>query len=195
MAARALIFDLDGTVWDSAGWFASALATDAAKVADIRQDLVAGGNIIAAMRNAGLSRERLIRVAQARTGPPPIFEGITDVIAALTERGVPLGIATSLPGSLALPMLDACGLSDKFAVVVHAGICRAAKPSPASILMALKLLGQAPAPDVFYVGDRTVDQVAAARAGVGFAWMRHGYGETHQDAGIVPLRAAELLEL
>lgn len=195
MAARALIFDLDGTIWDSAGWFAAALAIDPDTAASVRSDLIAGGNVIRLMNAARLSREKLIRLALERAGPPPLFGGIGDSLATLSNRGVPLGIATSLPGSLAMPMLEACGLNEMFGAVVHAGLCRAAKPNPTSIRMALALMGQQASPGVFYVGDRAIDRAAAVNAQVSFAWVRHGYEKPPEGAGINLHDAAELLEL
>ena len=195
MVARTLIFDLDGTIWDSASWFASGLADDPQTVARARSELANGGNIVRALSNAGLTKSRLIRAAQSRSGQPPIFAGMTEAIEELSQRGTRLAVATSLPGTLAIPMLQACGLEGSFEAVVHAGICRVAKPDPRSILVALRLLGEEPTRDAVYVGDRNVDRVAAERAGVGFAWMSHGYETPPDELNIVPIAPPELLEL
>lgn len=196
VAARAVIFDLDGTVWDSATWFASALVSDNAAQAALRDELVGGRNIVAALTHFGVSRVKLLQLAEARSGSPPIYIGMREAISGLAERAVPLGIATSLPGTIALPMLAMAGLRNSFAAVVHAGLCRAPKPSPASIQMALRLLEQEPGIDAFYVGDREVDRLAAGRAGVSFVWMQHGYERPIANyAGIAMHAASELLEL
>ena len=135
MVAHALIFDLDGTVWDSAGWFASALAADnPAELSLIRNDLIEGCNITALIRKSNITRVRLLREAQRRNGAPPVFDGMREAIQQLIERGIPLAVVTSLPGTLAVPMLEACDLATSFPVVVHAGMCRVPKPHPASIL-------------------------------------------------------------
>ena len=102
MAAHALIFDLDGTVWDSVDWFASALANDNPKVlSSISADLRGDGNIVAWLRDTGVTRDRLIREARRRNGPPPVFEGMREALEQLSARGTPLAIVTSLPGTLA----------------------------------------------------------------------------------------------
>lgn len=196
MAANALIFDLDGTVWDSAAWFAAALGEDDPDaVAAARSDLVAGGNIVRVLNRAGISRVRLLNEAQRRCGPPPLFNGVVETLKALEQRGTPIAVATSLPGSLALPMVKAAGLAETFGAIVHAGICRVPKPNPASINMALRLLGVPASLNVFYVGDRAIDAEAARRAGVSSAWIAHGYEHPDHGLGIVPIVPAELLDL
>ena len=196
MVAHALIFDLDGTVWDSAGWFASALAADnPAELSLIRNDLIEGCNITALIRKSNITRVRLLREAQRRNGAPPVFDGMREAIQQLTERGIPLAVVTSLPGTLAVPMLEACDLATSFPVVVHAGTCRVPKPHPASILKALALLNCNPSAKVFYVGDRATDAMAAERAGISAVWMRHGYEQPPVDSGIKTIGPAELMNL
>ncbi len=196
MVARALIFDLDGTVWDSAGWFAEGLSgDDPAAMAAFRRQLIAGGNIVGALRQAGVTRQRLLSQAYRHCGPPPLFDGVAEALGALAGRGTPLAAATSLPGTIAMPMLEMAGLTGRFAAVVHAGLCRQAKPNPASLLMALSMIGQSPAADVFYIGDRSSDASAAARAGVSFAWVRHGYEQPAAQSGIAAITPLELLRL
>ena len=196
MAAHALIFDLDGTVWDSADWFASALANDNPKVlSSISADLRGDGNIVAWLRDTGVTRDRLIREARRRNGPPPVFEGMREALEQLSARGTPLAIVTSLPGTLAIPMLETCDLKPIFHVVIHAGICHVRKPHPESILKALATLKITPSENVFYVGDRMIDAMAADRAGISAAWMRHGYEQPAADSDITTIAPADLIEL
>jgi HAD superfamily hydrolase (TIGR01509 family) len=195
MAANALIFDLDGTVWNSASWFATALARgDAAAAEAARVRLVQGGNIVRALDEAGMTRTRLLKEAM-RAGPPPLFPGMKKTLDELSEGGMPLAVATSLPGTLAGPMLAAAGLDGFFAGVVHAGTCRTPKPHPRSIHLALSMLGLPPTPATFYIGDRQTDAEAASRAGISFAWMAHGYELPKQGSEIEPIDAEELLKL
>ena len=196
VAALALIVDLDGTVWDSARWFAAALGgEDPAQVERFRLSLLRGTNIVRALDAAGTTRRRLITDATRLLGPPALFPGMREALTGLSVRGVPLGVATSLPGSLAEPMLRAVGIADLFRTVVHAGTCRTAKPHPRSLLMAAALMGVAPGPDVLYVGDRASDAEAATRAGMGFVWMAHGYEQPGPGSGVVAHAAEDLLGL
>lgn len=196
MAAEALIFDLDGTVWDSAGWFAAALSRgDAAATEALRDKLETTGNIVREAERAGMTRKRLLTEAERLGGPPPLFDGVRDVLAELAGRDTPLAVATSLPGSIALPMIDAAGLQSIFDTVVHAGLCRTPKPNPAVINMALRFLSVRPSTRSFYVGDRAVDAEAAQRAGISMAWVAHGYEVPAPDSGVETVHVAELLDL
>jgi HAD superfamily hydrolase (TIGR01509 family) len=195
MAANALIFDLDGTIWDSADWFATALSQGDSTAADAaRAQLIGGGNIIRALGEAGISRAQLLSEA-GRSGPPPLFPGMREALEKLARRGVPMAVATSLPGTLATPMLASANLGAVFSVVVHAGTCRTPKPHPRSIHMALEMLGVQASPESFYIGDRKSDAEAATRAGISFAWVMHGYERPAADSGIRALSPEELLEL
>jgi phosphoglycolate phosphatase-like HAD superfamily hydrolase len=196
VAAHALIFDLDGTIWDSAGWFASGLfGDDADAAAALTGRLVMGGNIVRELRRRGMTREKLLSEAKRRSGPPPLFNGMAEVVGLLSARGTPLAVATNLPGTIAIPMLEAAGLTTTFRAVVHAGMCGTPKPHPASINMALRMIGQPASRKIFYVGDRATDATAASRAGVNSAWLRHGYEQPAPGSGIVTLAPAELLNL
>lgn len=196
MAADALIFDLDGTIWDSAGWFAAGLSNgDTAVEARLRVELMEGGNIIGALARAGITRNRLLSESQARAGPPPLFDGMREALNSLSERGTRLAVATSLPGTLATPMLRMADLDGTFEIVVHAGLCRTPKPHPRSLYMVLERLGLSPSPDCYYVGDRASDQAAAAAAGLSAAWMAHGYEKPAKDMKKRTISPAELLGL
>lgn len=196
MAANALIFDLDGTIWHSAPWFAAALSDGhAATASKVEAELTKGGNIVSALKARRMSRERLIAEGVRLGGPPPLFAGIEDALANLKAKGTPLAVATSLPGSLAVPMLDAASLADVFDAVVHAGTCRTPKPHPRSILLAMEMLGVRPSGDVFYVGDRQTDAEAAERAGISIAWVTHGYEQPAPGSGIVTINPADLTNL
>lgn len=194
MATEAVIFDLDGTVWNSVGWFAAALANDPKEAQELEQRLATTGNIVHEISKAGITRPRFLREAN-KSGPPPLFDGILGSLNALSERGIPLAVATSLPGTLALPMLLSAGLTNLFKAVIHAGNCRMPKPNPASIRKALTALDVRPSHRTYYVGDRGVDIEAALRAGVSPVWVKHGYETPKLAADVLLLDAFELAEI
>lgn len=196
MAAAALIFDLDGTIWDSARWFAQGLeAAGAAAYQDAHNRLIGTGNIVSEIERSGMSRKKILKLTLSSAGPPPLFNGAIDSIEELRQRKIPLAIATNLPGSIALPMLDMVDLAKHFSCVIHAGVCRTPKPHPRSIIMALETLGVLANPSVYYVGDRHSDAEAAGRAGISMTWVEHGYERPAAGLGIRLVSLPEILDL
>jgi phosphoglycolate phosphatase len=143
----------------------------------------------------GVSRTRLIQSCTATVDELALFVGVREALPDLAVR-VPLGVVTSLPGSLAVPILEGVALLPLFSVVIHAGNCRSRKPSPGPLYAALQHLGISALADVFYVGDHVNDGLAAGRAGLGFAWASYGYGSARPaHTSVVLTRFDELLTL
>ena len=189
MAAQALIFDLDGTIWDSYPRYALAIAGDDARLRNTVEDkLRRGASVISLLRQHGVSERRFLQCVLDEHGPTLLYPGAATAIRELGRRRTPLAIATSLPGRIAEPMLARVGLADHIRVVVHAGNCRSRKPNPGPILSALRLLRVEPSADLYYVGDRADDAEAASRAEVSFAWASYGYEESEPTgcAAVLP---------
>lgn len=182
MAAAAVLFDLDGTLWDSHPWFAT-IAAEGGDGAGHHQALAEGTPAATVIRSS--VGERRFPASCAAT-PPPLHEGGLEALVALRSEGIPLGVVTNLPGWLALPMIAAAGLEGFFGVVVVYGMTRRRKPHPDPLLLALERLEVRPSPAVWYVGDTDGDAAAARAAGLSFAWVRWGYG------AVVPEGAREL---
>ena len=176
MAAPARLLDLDGTLVLTRPLYARCLAgANDERICEFADALAMGGNIVRLMAGAGVGRgafKRRLAALDVQLAP-----GWAEVLPALQDRGHPLGIVTSIPGWLAAPILAAAGIADLMDVVVHAGVCRVPKPSAKPIMAAYDLLGLAPATEDVYVGDHAVDAMAAAAAGIRFAWASWGYGE------------------
>ncbi len=174
MAAPALLFDLDGTVWDSYPWYAKLMATSGAiSEAAVIERLRAGKSVVALLDRYAVTPARFQKYCRELQ----LFPGVRETLEELAGRATPMGAVTSLPGRLVLPMLDGIGLAGRFSAVIHAGNCRFRKPHPAPLLAALDELEVAANDSVFYVGDRQVDAEAAIRGGLAFAWASYGYGE------------------
>jgi len=62
-----------------------------------------------------------------------------------------------------------------FTASLGADTAERAKPDPAPLLLALKLLNALPT-DAMFIGDSHLDALCAQRSGVRFAWHRGGYG-------------------
>jgi HAD superfamily hydrolase (TIGR01509 family) len=208
----AFLLDLDGTLIDSVyqhviAW-RNALATvgiDLSVWRIHRRIGMSGGLFVAALlRETGrtLSEADIEAVqhahsanylAQADSVRP--LPGAAELLAALTERGVPWAIATSGYLATARHALAMLGLSAD-APMVTRDMVRHAKPDPDLFLAAATLLGVEPH-NAMVVGDSVWDLLAARRAGsLGIGLMSGGYGrEELERAGAYRVYAdpAEML--
>src|SRR5258708_6598083 len=172
MAADAIVFDVDGTLWDSAPFF-SAVLGDLAGVTHeaLKEKLLRGDSIVTMVTQHGVSRQGFRRACMERSEELDLFDGIEETLERLRAADIPMGIVTSLPGEMILiPLLEAKELSRLFRTVIHAGNCRQRKPNATGLRAALNALDVQPSESVFYVGDKDVDQQTAANASVSFAW-------------------------
>ena len=178
MAARVVLLDLDGTVWDSYPWYSRVLErTGLAQAGETERALRQGRSLIRLGKDLGVPRSRLIRMIKDTSEAIPLYPGVEASLARLSDRGTKLGLVTSLSGAIAAPMLATAGIDRFFQTVVHPGVCSAYKPNARPILVALEALGEAASPAVVYVGDREDDAAAARNAGIRFGWASFGYGD------------------
>lgn len=172
MAARAVVLDLDGTLWDSAPWYAAGLHELAGlDLDDVCLQLRRGGNVVRLADEHGV-RSAFFRWCIRHCAELHLYEGAAEALHVLTERGAALGVVTNLSRKVAEPALRAHELFDLLDVAHYA----AKKPSPTGLHATLEQIDQAPGEAIF-VGDTAADAKAAQRAGVPFAWAAYGYGE------------------
>lgn len=182
MAVDALVMDLDGTLWDSAPWYATAVAMDAKETRNL---IKAFRDTRSGIKAAVIVRERLGKTRFARyckeSDPPVCFDGAISVLGALAESHISLAAFTSLPAWMAVPMLGAVGLAGRFNVIQTARRGIPAKPSPVGLRLTCQQLQSGHAT---YVGDTEVDQRAASAASLNFIWAAWGYETPQLDATI-----------
>lgn len=196
MASAAIIFDLDGTLWDSWGFYAKSISMAGGSHSRAMACLKTGLPVARLLREQGISESSFRRVAVQAREALGLYAGVRDVLLLKKENGVPMGIVTSLPGWIAVPMLEVTDLSQFFDTVVDWGRCRIPKPSAKPILLALEDLGVSSSPSIWYVGDSVVDSKAARAAGLSFAWASYGYGnETLVEADKTLTSFREVLAL
>jgi phosphoglycolate phosphatase-like HAD superfamily hydrolase len=185
MAATALLFDLDGTIWDSYPCFVAALHGPLGLTADRTLEILReGSNAIALARECGLSNSRFSRLCRAAIAEIRLYPDARETLENLRGQARPLGIVTNLPGWLIEPILIELKLVQFFDSLIYA----ARKPGPGGINRALWSLGLHADPNIFYVGDMLSDAEAATRAAVSFAWASYGYADDCPAGAVASLK-------
>ena len=174
MAASALIFDLDGTVWDSYPWYAERIGKgDARRRTAALADLRDAKSAATLLKKAGVTPARFRKVC-ATADRMRLYPDALDTLIVLDQRSTALGVVTNLPNWMASPLLSMHDLDGLFGSVVTWGSTSRHKPNPDPLLLCCEQLG-IDSGDVWYVGDSPNDCRAAQAAEMPFAWARWGY--------------------
>ncbi len=196
--AEAVLFDLDGTLIDSApdlGAAADKMRTDRGlpSLPAERYRPMAGagarGMIGVAFGFAPdhpdyetLREEFFVNYQSCMTQRTTAFDGIASLIDELASRGLPWGVVTNKAARFTEPLTRAMPLFTSAAAVVSGDTTPHAKPHPAPLLEAARRLGIAPQRCV-YVGDDQRDIVAGHAAGMGTVAAAYGYLGNAADTG------------
>lgn len=183
MAQRALLLDLDGTLWDSRPWFADLLARlSGTPSVELESRLAAGVSVVRLATEQGVSQSRLASEARGRVATLDFYDSAWRTLDTLRDRTTPMGVVTNLPRWLVAPVTEATGVARYFEVIVTPRRGVPAKPKPHGISKALRDMGRAADLNTCFIGDGVADAEAAAAAGVRFAWASYGY-DTDQPPG------------
>jgi N-acetyl-D-muramate 6-phosphate phosphatase len=196
MRARPLLlFDLDGTLVDSAPDLAGAandlradhglpplpyatlrpmVGSGARGMVGVAFGAVPGDSRFDTLKDAFLARyaERLLHSTQ-------VFEAMLPVLDRLDRASLPWGIVTNKAMRFTAPLVDGLGLGRRAKVVIAGDTTPHAKPHPEPLLEAARRIGVAPQACA-YIGDDHRDMVAGRAAGMATlaaAWGYLGQGE------------------
>jgi phosphoglycolate phosphatase len=190
LPVSAVLFDLDGTLADSAGDLAGAVNRMRTErglaplpVAALRPHASAGargllgagmGITPADAQYPALRDQFLAYYAAALDDTTELFDGIHALLDALDARALPWGIVTNKATRFTHPVVDALGLHRRAAAIVSGDTTAHPKPHPAPLLHAAALLNVGAAQCV-YVGDDLRDVIAGNAAGMATIVAEYGY--------------------
>jgi phosphoglycolate phosphatase len=194
---RTVLFDLDGTLLDTAPDLAYALNTvreeqqrEPLPFETIRPQVSHGSLALMRLGFADLAedsedfqqlRQRLLTIYKENianlTRP---FPGIAELLDILEQRQLRWGVVTNKPSTLTEPLLEALDLLSRCACVVSGDTLEQRKPHPAPMLHACRL-ADCEAEQCLYVGDARRDIEAGQRAGMPTLVALFGYIDAAED--------------
>ncbi|MDF2641230.1 MAG: phosphoglycolate phosphatase [Pseudomonas sp.] len=217
MRLRAVLFDMDGTLLDTAPDF---IAIAQAMLADrgfppvddklIRDEISGGAKAMVAATFAmspnepefeALRLEFLERYQQGCAVHSRLFDGMETLLADIEKAGLIWGVVTNKPVRFAEPIMQQLGLAERSALLICPDHVTRSKPDPEPLILACSKLDLDPA-SVLFVGDDLRDIESGRDAGTKTAAVRYGYihpndNPDHWGADVVvdhPLELRKVLD-
>ncbi len=193
---QAVLFDLDGTLLDTAPDFVRSLnqlrqeeGLSALPYATIRNRVSNGAGALVTL-GFGINAEhpdfprlhqRLLHLYSAGLADESrLFDGMEQVLTWLEARAIPWGIVTNKPLQYSAPLLEGLDLEKRCAVLICPDHVTHRKPHPEPLFLAAERLGCTPAA-CLYVGDHARDIESGRRAGMVTAAALFGYLDEHSN--------------
>jgi len=211
--AHAILFDLDGTLLDTAPDMIGALnllrqeegleplpfSAARSSVSHGAVRLITVGFPSAQGDEFERLRQRFLAIySENLAAGTRLFAGLDQVLSAFECEGLPWGVVTNKPGWLTDPLLEQLDLARRACCVVSGDTVNERKPHPLPLLHAAAVTGVSPDHCV-YVGDAERDIVAGRAAGMqtvvaGWGYLaEHDHPETWNADGIIE-RPEEVME-
>jgi len=196
---KGVLFDLDGTLMDTAPDFYQTLhvlrdryALPRLSEVTIRNHVSDGSRALTHLCHAHEEmsdalfesrRLELLDVYETLAGKEAkVFPEMDLILEELDQQNIPWGIVTNKPRLYTELILDRTKLNLNCKVLVCADDLSKAKPDPEGIIKASHHLGLHPG-DVLYVGDHERDVIAGQRAGCPTAVVTFGYFDENVNVG------------
>lgn len=192
-AYRAVVFDLDGTIINSAPAMQKIAGTFLARhdrapltLEETRafigegartfcRRMLAARDIAADEAALDAAYERFLSLyVAAPAADNAVYHGAQEALAAIAGSGRALGLCTNKPEGPTQKVLGAFDLASILQAIVTGDTLAEKKPHPAPLLHAIAQLGARPE-DTLFVGDSETDAKTAAAASVDFALHMNGY--------------------
>ncbi len=204
MPPALIVFDLDGTLIDSAADLAAAINTmltgfgrEPLPVPEVRRMIGDGvATLVAralAARHCGQAdaagaAQVFMRYYESHaTALTTAFPGVEPALQSLRAADIPLAVCTNKPALITAAILESLGLAKYFTRVIGGDSLPFRKPDPRVLLHLLAAFAARPASSLL-VGDSEVDAATAQAAGVPFVLLKHGY--RRGPAAAIPCIAA-----
>ncbi len=187
---RTVLFDLDGTLLDTAPDLAYALnrlleeqGCEPVAYDQIRPQVSHGGTALVKLgfglepsdKSFARLRQRLLDIYRANVARRTrLFPGMETVLTAIEHLGLNWGVVTNKPAWLTDPLLEALNLTSRAACVVSGDTTGNSKPHPEPMLHACDRAGSPPQ-ESLYVGDAPRDIEAGRNAGLRTVVALFGY--------------------
>ncbi|MBI6853610.1 N-acetylmuramic acid 6-phosphate phosphatase MupP [Pseudomonas cichorii] len=190
MRLRAVLFDMDGTLLDTAPDF---IAISQAMLADrglpavadklIRDEISGGAKAMVAATFAmspqdpafeALRLEFLERYQRDCAVHSKLFDGMAELLSDIEKSGLIWGVVTNKPVRFAQPIMEQLGLAERSALLICPDHVTHSKPHPEPLILACSQLDLDPA-SVLFVGDDLRDIESGRDAGTKTAAVRYGY--------------------
>ncbi len=187
---KAVLFDLDGTLADTAPDLGHALNRQrvarglvALPIALIRIEASAGARGLLGLgfnirpgdsEYDALRSEFLDFYVERLCHETSLFPGVTELLDQLDVLRLPWGIVTNKPARFTIPLMQELRLGQRAACVVSGGDTPHSKPHPEPLLTASNAIGIAPG-ECIYLGDDIRDVQASLAAGMEPVIAKYGY--------------------
>jgi phosphoglycolate phosphatase len=193
---RAVLFDLDGTLLDTAPDMVGALnalrrerSLEPLPYETVRSAVSHGAARVVKVGFSDADPETLLQLQKrfleiyrgALSRETRLFPGMEAVLEALAGWRIKCGIVTNKAAWLTEPLLEELGLRARFACVVSGDTVAERKPHPLPLLHAAALAEVSPG-DCIYVGDAERDVQAAHRAAMPALVANYGYLRADEES-------------